>query len=117
MDDKNGISATTSANSAGPNAGAVQQQQQQHKKQQQQLVTDTTSASSKLHINTSEKLKRGLTSFMSHLNPGVYFVPHDAAKASSVGSQATIINEGGSDAVIKGPNRLTRPLGSPLRWG
>jgi hypothetical protein len=77
----------------------------------------TATISNKLHINNTEKLKRGLTNFMNHLNPAPYFVPQDTAKGASAGSQATIINDGGADAVIKGPNRLTRPLGSPLRWG
>lgn len=75
--------------------------------------------------NTAEKLKRGLTNFMNHLNPAPYFVPAQLASGGKLvaGSQAepaTIINDGPSaDVLIKGPNRLVqaRPLGGPLRWG
>lgn len=78
--------------------------------------------------NTTEKLKRGLTTFMNHLNPAPYFVPPQQAISNSktapaTGLQAepaTIINDGPSaDVLIKGPNRLVqaRPLGGPLRWG
>lgn len=73
------------------------------------------------HINTAEKLKRGLTNFMNHLNPAPYFVPAQEQNSSTGAAgtpQATIVQDSPSaEAVIKGPKRLTRPLGSPLRWG
>ena len=94
-------------------------------------VTKTTSGTQVASSQPSnvEKLRRGLTNFMNHLNPGAYFVPSPAqlppagGKMAPAGLQAepaTIINDGPSaDALIKGPNRLVqaRPLGGPLRWG
>ena len=86
-------------------------------------------SSKPLKANNVEKLKRGLTNFMNHLNPAPYFVPTQPvdtgsnSKTPATGSQAepsTIINHGPSaDVLIKGPNRLVqaRPLGGPLRWG
>lgn len=118
-------------------ANLLQQQQQLLSSNHIKSTTAPQNQKNPMRSLNAEKLRRGLTNFMNHLNPAPFFVPpaplgSTAALASvqaspavnkNTGSQAepaTIITDGPTaDAVIKGPNRLVqaRPLGGPLRWG